>query len=134
MPSLRKSQSFFGNKKKRLNYVALFFSSILLLPVCYSYLIYPVFIVIASKSKKNNTLQYDQDTLPKISILMAAHNEELILEKKLESIFSSNYPKEKIELIVGTDCCTDGTNQILEEKAKIQTKLKHVIFKEIIRN
>ena len=61
---------------------------------------------------------------------MAAHNEELILEKKLESIFSSNYPKEKIELIVGTDCCTDGTNQILEEKAKIQTKLKHVIFKE----
>jgi cellulose synthase/poly-beta-1,6-N-acetylglucosamine synthase-like glycosyltransferase len=113
-----------------LNYVALFFSSILLLPVCYSYLIYPVFIVIASKSKKNNTLQYDQDTLPKISILMAAHNEELILEKKLESIFSSNYPKEKIELIVGTDCCTDGTNQILEEKAKIQTKLKHVIFKE----
>lgn len=61
---------------------------------------------------------------------MAAHNEELILEKKLESIFSSNYPKEKIELIVGTDCCTDGTNQILEETAKIQTKLKHVIFNE----
>jgi len=105
-------------------------SSILLMPVCYSYVLYPLLVVLASKSKKNNSIHYNADTLPNITILMAAHNEELIIEKKIESIFSSSYPREKIQLIVGTDSCNDATDKILAKQAKIYPELKHIVFKE----
>ncbi len=100
------------------------------MPVCYSYVLYPLFVVIVSKSKENNNIQYNADELPSITIIMAAHNEELIIEKKIESIFSSSYAREKIQLIVGTDCCNDATDSILAKQADIYPELTHIIFKE----
>ena len=100
------------------------------MPVCYSYVLYPLFVVIVSKSKENNNIQYNADELPSITIIMAAHNEELIIEKKIESIFSSSYAREKIQLIVGTDCCNDATDSILAKQTDIYPELTHIIFKE----
>ena len=100
------------------------------MPVCYSYVLYPLFVVFVSKSKENNNIQYNADELPSITIIMAAHNEELIIEKKIESIFSSSYAREKIQLIVGTDCCNDATDSILAKQADIYPELTHIIFKE----
>ena len=101
------------------------------MPVCYSYVLYPLFVVIVSKSKKNNKIHYQADELPSITIIMAAHNEELIIEKKIESIFSSSYAREKIQLIVGTDCCNDATDSILAKQAYIYPELTHIVFKEM---
>ena len=100
------------------------------MPVCYSYVLYPLFVVIVSKSKKNNKIHYKADELPSITIIMAAHNEELIIEKKIESIFSSSYAREKIQLIVGTDCCNDATDSILAKQADIYPEFTHIVFKE----
>ncbi len=76
-------------------------SSILLMPVCYSYVLYPLLVVLASKSKKNNSIHYNADTLPNITILMAAHNEELIIEKKLKASFLPPIPERKSSLLLG---------------------------------
>ena len=45
------------------------------------------------------------------------HNNDLILilRKKLDSIFSSEYPKNKLELLIGTDCCNDSTDDIIAD-------------------
>ena len=52
------------------------------------------------------------------------------MKKKIESIFSSSYAREKIQLIVGTDCCNDATDSILAKQADIYPELTHIIFKE----
>src|SRR4051812_10459154 len=49
-----------------------------------------------------------------VSILIAAYNEEKVIREKLESIFNSDYPKDKIEVMVGSDASTDRTNEIIK--------------------
>ena len=50
---------------------------------------------------------------PTVTVLIAAHNEEHVIKRKLDSIFSSNYPANRLEVIVLSDGSTDGTNFIL---------------------
>lgn len=47
--------------------------------------------------------------LPKISILIPAHNEAASIGKTLRSAFALNYPKDKLEVIVIDNASTDGT-------------------------
>lgn len=56
-------------------------------------------------------------TWPELAILMAAYNEELLIEAKINSVFNGLYPAEKIKLYVGSDASTDGTNTILQRLA-----------------
>ena len=52
---------------------------------------------------------------PYVSVLMAVHNEEAVIRKKIESLFSSEYPDGKIEVLVGSDSSDDSTGKILTE-------------------
>ncbi|MFE9276786.1 glycosyltransferase family 2 protein [Paenibacillus glucanolyticus] len=46
---------------------------------------------------------------PKVTVLVPAHNEELVIAATAEHILRLNYPKDKVELIVIADNCSDGT-------------------------
>ncbi|NUU97763.1 glycosyltransferase [Marinitoga sp. 1138] len=74
-----------------------------------------VFIAIISNIflKKRENLK-DITIWPKISILIPAYNEEKNIENKINNIFLQDYPKECIEILVGSDGSTDKT----VEKAK----------------
>ncbi len=96
----------------------IFWSSIILL--AHSYLLYPVIISILAKNKAGNKITFSRnDELPYVSILMSLHNEEQVIAEKIESIYNSSYPPEKIEVLVGSDMSTDKTDEIcrsFEEK------------------
>jgi cellulose synthase/poly-beta-1,6-N-acetylglucosamine synthase-like glycosyltransferase len=55
--------------------------------------------------------------LPKVSIIIAAYNEEKIITKKLENTLKIEYPKEKLEIIVFSDASTDRTDEIVNQYA-----------------
>ncbi|MDO7612630.1 MAG: glycosyltransferase, partial [Crocinitomicaceae bacterium] len=96
-------------------------------PVIYTYVIYPfVTISLAKRVKEKDTTP--PSLTPKVSILIAAHNEELVIESKIKSILLSNYPKEHIEILIGTDKCTDNTDEIIQRYTKSDITLKHVKF------
>ena len=52
--------------------------------------------------------------LPKISILIAARNEEDCIIDCLESIQSLNYPKDKLETLIGNDQSSDSTLELIQ--------------------
>ena len=54
----------------------------------------------------------------KISILVASKNEKILLERTVNSIINSNYPKENIQLIIITSGSTDGTTEFCQNFAK----------------
>ena len=84
-----------------------------------SYLFYPLLLKILSKNKKLNTNLYsNNEELPFVSILISAFNEEDVIEKKIDSIFNSQYPNNKFEVLIGSDASTDNTNNILEKLSK----------------
>src|SRR6478672_13564936 len=49
---------------------------------------------------------------PRISILIAAYNEEEAIERKIRQTLALEYPKEKLEVLVLSDCSTDRTDEI----------------------
>lgn len=57
--------------------------------------------------KANVNCQYS------VTVLIVAHNEEKVIEKKLENVITNNYPKEKIKYIVASDNSSDQTNRIV---------------------
>jgi cellulose synthase/poly-beta-1,6-N-acetylglucosamine synthase-like glycosyltransferase len=54
---------------------------------------------------------------PKVSILLAVRNEEVNIEKCLESLLKQNYPEDQIEIIVGDDGSKDETAAIVSRYA-----------------
>ncbi len=56
-------------------------------------------------------------TLPTVSVLIAAHNEEACLREKLENTLAFDYPPNRLQILVGSDGSTDGTDAIVRQFA-----------------
>ncbi len=51
--------------------------------------------------------------LPSVSVIVAAHNEELAIASKIDNILASGYPRDLIEILVGSDGSSDRTEEIV---------------------
>ena len=65
-----------------------------------------------------------------ISILIASKNEKVLLERTLNSIVDSDYPKEKIQVIVITSGSTDGTAEFCNNFAKEHSTIDMKVLSE----
>lgn len=108
--------------------------------VAYSYLLFPWIMSLMDRTLVKRTLAKKETgqtgavpaqgiPRPSISILMAAYNEESVLEEKLESIYRSSYPGDKLEVLVGSDASTDRTGEILK-KWESEKGLKAMLFEK----
>lgn len=52
-----------------------------------------------------------------VTIIMSLYNEEAVIAQKLDSILHSDYPSDKIFLLIGSDHSDDHTNEIVEQYA-----------------
>jgi cellulose synthase/poly-beta-1,6-N-acetylglucosamine synthase-like glycosyltransferase len=51
--------------------------------------------------------------LPRVTVLIAAYNEESCLREKLENTLALAYPADRLEILVGSDGSTDATDAIV---------------------
>ncbi len=88
----------------------------LLLEIClaaifYVYVGYPaVLLVIGSFFRRKNP---DPGHCPSVSVLIAAYNEAKNISRKIEHTLALDYPADKLEVIVLSDCSSDGTDEIV---------------------
>jgi len=90
--------------------------------VFYTYIIYPILLVILKCLIKKDFSKAGE-ILPHITIIIAAHNEDKVIQKKIENTLNLDYPKNKLDIIVSSDCSTDKTNEIVESYAEKGVKL-----------
>ncbi len=95
--------------------------------IFHSYVIFPFILKILARNKVRNTDFYSllSKNLPIVSVLMSLYNEEDVIEDKIKSIYNSNYPEAKLEVIIGSDNSTDNTNNIVN---KLSDKYKNLHF------
>ena len=60
------------------------------------------------------TLEIAEESLPTVSILIPARNEAQNLPACLDSLLQLDYPKEKLEILVGDDQSEDGTAALVK--------------------
>jgi len=91
----------------------------------HSYLFYPIIMkVIASFQKPNGAFHVN----PTASILISAYNEAKVIRSRIENIAVQDYDFAKLEVIVGSDNSSDGTNDILLQLQEKYSWLTVFIF------
>ena len=96
-------------------FILILFILCLIVPL-FSYVIFPWYLKfsVSSITKVKNNYQSITEW-PAVTIVFSVFNEEKVIRRKLETILKSDYPKEKLHILIGSDNSTDQTNQIIEE-------------------
>jgi cellulose synthase/poly-beta-1,6-N-acetylglucosamine synthase-like glycosyltransferase len=89
--------------------------------IVYVYVGYPLFVLIVSRFKSKDVRKGSYHT--SVSILIAAYNEEKVIEETLSNKLSLNYPKELVEIVVVSDGSTDNTDEIVNRFAPMGVRL-----------
>jgi cellulose synthase/poly-beta-1,6-N-acetylglucosamine synthase-like glycosyltransferase len=100
--------------------------------ILHTYVVYPLLLLILGKIIKRPGNFRNENYTPEISVLMAVRNEETVIKRKIESLFTSDYPDGKMEVLVGSDSSGDATISILNELSKQFPRLKVVDFRQRI--
>ena len=95
----------------------LFWSSLFI--VIYTFLGYGVIITLLAKFKLKSKIEKLTD-LPEITFLVAAYNEEDIIEEKIQNCLQLEYPKSKVQFAFITDGSTDSTMDIIQKYSQFQ--------------
>jgi len=61
---------------------------------------------------RTRRVQRDDSFLPTVAVVIAAYNEESVIERRLENLGQLDYPLEKLELVVTSDASTDRTEEL----------------------
>lgn len=96
--------------------------------VFYSYVLFPLLLRLLAGKK---SFVFKEPTSESgVSVLIAAFNEEGVIREKIRSVFASNYPPEKIEVLIGSDCSTDKTTEIISDLMVSESRIRLFDFKD----
>ena len=74
----------------------------------------------------NGPLDQAWQQWPRVSVLLAARNEEQTLERCLDALLACHYAKDQLEILVGNDGSTDQTGAIVQAYASKHPNIKIV--------
>ncbi len=81
----------------------------------HAYFGYPIVLWLLTFRRKTVTAAArDSDPLPSVTMIIPAFNEASVIRQKLENCAALDYPRDRIDVIVGSDGSTDGTNELVE--------------------
>lgn len=84
--------------------------------VVYAYALYPPILSLLAKLFGQATVPpVVNDELPSISLLIAAHNEQVVIRQRIQNALALQYPRERIEVLIASDGSSDQTNEIVQE-------------------
>jgi biofilm PGA synthesis N-glycosyltransferase PgaC len=76
----------------------------------YIYFGYPTLVAILARIRSRPVNR--RPIRPTVSLLIAAHNEECHIQRKLENLLDLEYPRDRLEIVVTSDGSTDRTVEI----------------------
>ena len=86
-----------------------FWSSLIF--IFYAYFGYPLLLALVGIFRRDEI--FKGNITPMVSFIITAYNENKRIKDKIENTLKLNYPKKKLEIIVASDCSTDGTDEIV---------------------
>jgi glycosyltransferase involved in cell wall biosynthesis len=98
----------------------------------YSYLIYPVLLMVLQRRPGTATARTGGNTapgaaapgaVPTVTVIVAARNEQTRIADKLENTLSLDYPAESFDILVASDASSDDTDEIVAGFVRRRVKL-----------
>jgi cellulose synthase/poly-beta-1,6-N-acetylglucosamine synthase-like glycosyltransferase len=83
---------------------------------------YPVVAALAARLSDRRVRR--QDVLPAVSVVVAAHDEEAVIERRLENLLGLDYPPERVEIVAASDASGDRTDELVEAIARREQRVR----------
>ena len=82
--------------------------------ILYSYAGYPILMWLVARMRERPVRKeaLKIDLLPRVSIVIACHNEQHNIERRIKNLLESDYPAELMEILVVSDGSTDSTAEV----------------------
>jgi cellulose synthase/poly-beta-1,6-N-acetylglucosamine synthase-like glycosyltransferase len=88
--------------------VVAFWASLLLL--AWTHVLYPLFALALARVSPRRLAKADVE--PTVTVVVAAHNEEAVIARRIENLLALDYPPEKLQIVVTSDASSDSTEAI----------------------
>jgi cellulose synthase/poly-beta-1,6-N-acetylglucosamine synthase-like glycosyltransferase len=92
---------------------AVFWISLVL--IVYPYAIYPLLLAVWGALRARPVARAPVEL--SVSVLVPAYNEAAVIATTLEALLAQDYPKERLQILVVSDCSDDGTDDIVRSFA-----------------
>lgn len=96
--------------------------------VNFIYFLYPPIIYLIARLIGKEPQK--EETTPFVSLIIAAHDEEKVIGKKLLNALALDYPQDKLEIIFALDGCKDRTKEIIsgfnDDRIRILNSLERI--------
>jgi cellulose synthase/poly-beta-1,6-N-acetylglucosamine synthase-like glycosyltransferase len=66
------------------------------------------------------------DGRPPVSVIVAAHDEETVIERRLENLLGLDYPADLVEILVASDASADRTDELVDAVAADEPRVRLV--------
>src|SRR3954468_12790356 len=105
--------------------IAIWFFWICFGGIAYAYIVYPILLTILTRlfGKQITPPLLDDASLPSISLLIAAYNEDAVIEQRIQNALALDYPREKLQIIIASDGSSDQTPEIVRRYASQGVRL-----------
>ena len=61
---------------------------------------------------------------PSVAVIVAAYNEEAVIERRLDNLLALDYPGDRLEIVVASDASSDRTNELVEAVAAREPRVR----------
>jgi glycosyltransferase involved in cell wall biosynthesis len=65
-----------------------------------------------------------ENVTPSVALVVSAHDEEAVIGRRVANLLRLDYPAERLEIVVASDGSNDGTDEIVEEIAAREPRVR----------
>src|SRR5262245_7618984 len=83
---------------------------------------YPLAAALAARLRRRPV--HGQEATPAVTVIVAAHDEETVIERRLENLLALDYPADRLEIVVTSDASEDRTDELVEALAAREPRVR----------
>jgi cellulose synthase/poly-beta-1,6-N-acetylglucosamine synthase-like glycosyltransferase len=87
--------------------------------IAYAHIGYPLVLAVLTRLRRSERSESNgaaaPGALPGVSLIVAAHDEEAVIAKKVANAFALDYPRDRLQVVVASDGSTDRTVELASD-------------------
>jgi len=90
------------------------------------YMFLNILSLFSNRVRRAGEVSLDDYELPTVDVLVAARNEEAVIEARVRNLLDQDYPADKLKIIIASDDSDDRTSEIVKSFVNKQVELREM--------
>jgi len=91
--------------------------------LAWTHVLYPATMEVLARTRPR-AVRKDPEWTPDVTVVVAAHDEEPLIERRLENLLGLDYPADRLSVLVASDASTDRTNELVAAVAAREPRVR----------